>query len=188
MINDIKLLKAYALNRRLPAVIYLGSLPQEWISYANDICKKLPDSSEEMYSERVEKKLKGTELKSYSHVTKNYKQKRIIDESIFSNIFKFKNVSHLRFAILDSNSSIDFHLDDPTTYRFIFMVSGSHKYYHENQEESLIMKEGEFWFVNGSFKHSIINDNGFPRIAILGNFEINEYNKNMLNELLRTRT
>lgn len=184
MTKNIKILKLYAKNRRFPGYIFLGNLKKEWLDYSNALCKSLTDTSKKFYEERALTGIKGTELETdYKKITSNYKQKEIINVNIPEPLIKFEYISHLRFALLDENSKIEYHLDDPRYFRFICIIQGSNVF-HCEKHESIIMKEGEVWFINGSYRHMIDNCFQIKRIAMLGNFEITDNNRKILNELL----
>ena len=62
------------------------------------------------------------------------------------------------------------------------LLKGTHNFSANNN--TVTMSEGQVWFVNSAYHHSVYNNNDKTRIAILGKMEVNEHNTG----LLRTRT
>ena len=187
MTNDRDNLKAMALQRKLPDAIKLGSADSEWIQNALLLCSRMGDDTLLRLSEREKSKKmvtdsSGGNVKLDDLVwAVDYKQ-RILTESLGIDPM-FENHSHIRFAELVPKKILPYHLDSPWTYRFIIMLYGSHVFETElgNRYE---MSVGDIYYVNGCYKHRIINDGDVTRIAVLGNFEIND----TTTELLRTRS
>lgn len=176
-------LKMYAKNRKLPRAVKLGVVPLEWISYAYNVAKFTPNSSDQALNQRVEKNILGTEVTDYDTLTEFYNQRYIENLRLPSEIEKLQGVHHLRFGVLEQGGIIPFHLDEPYTLRFVCMVAGTHKFHFDNGT-AYDMTEGELWFINGSYKHSVENTTNSTRIALLGKFEHCENNIKLLNELL----
>lgn len=181
--KDFRVLKAYAQNRKLPDVIKICNVSETWVNYAYNLAKSLSNTSDAALAQRTDQHIKGTEIDDYASLTKFYNQRYLSQIDLPSEVSKIENIHHLRFGVLEANSTIPFHLDEPFTYRLLFMVKGSHVFETE-KGNSYIMSPGEVWFVNGSYKHSIKNLSNEERIALLAKFEKSDNNLRMLNELL----
>lgn len=181
--SDIKTLRMYAKSKQLPQAVKLGIVPQEWVEYAQNVASTAPDTSKQALDQRIEKNITGTEIVNYDQLTEFYNQRYITDIKLPDEINLLRGVHHLRFGVLDQGKIIPFHLDEPYTLRFVCMITGSHKFKFETGLEYL-MQQGELWFINGSYKHSVENTFNGTRIALLGKFEHCEYNTRIINELL----
>jgi quercetin dioxygenase-like cupin family protein len=181
--SDIKTLKMYVKNRRLPEVLKLGTVPLDWIASFKSLADSLPNTSDVALHQRVEQNITGTEIVDYDALTEFYNQRYLTDVELPVEIKKLQGVHHLRFGVLQKGATIPFHLDEPFTLRFLCMVSGTHTFYVETGS-AYEMQPGELWFINGSFKHSIKNTSTHDRIVLLGKFEHCEYNTRIINELL----
>jgi hypothetical protein len=183
MVNSQTILKLYAKNRKLPTAVKIATVSSDWITYAQQFANKLPNTSDAALAQRSEKNIYGTEIENYSSLTKFYNQRYFTNIELPIELSLLENVHHLRFGILDPGASIPFHLDEPYNQRFICLIQGSHKY-HVEHSETYVMNEGELWYINGSFKHSIQNTSTGTRIALLGKFPSTEENLRLINELL----
>ena len=181
--SDIKTLRMYAKSKKLPQAVKLGDVPYEWVKYAQNVATAAPNTSEHALNQRTEKNIAGTEIVNYNQLTEFYNQRYIDNIELPNKIKELQGVHHLRFGVLEEGKTIPFHLDEPYTLRFVCVITGSHKSKFETGSEYL-MKEGELWFINGSYKHSVENTFGGTRIALLGKFEHCEYNTRIINELL----
>ena len=85
----------------------------------------------------------------------------------------------MRYGILESKKKIPSHIDAPDGHRFIAVIQGSHVY--NTDDLSIEMNEGQVWFINSSYEHSVDNLSYKDRIALLGKF-------NDTTKLLRTVT
>ena len=84
------------------------------------------------------------------------------------------NVYRMRWARLESNKTLDWHIDPPTGDRFIFMIKGEHTV-SINDEKTIheqIMLPGEIWYINSNWFHKVTNHSAFDRFAILGCFDL----------------
>lgn len=181
--SDIKDLRAYARQRKLPKAILIGSVDTSWISSALEHCNTLGPGLYNAVSERNQSDIYGTEV-NYQQIKNIYDQKKIPEFAIGLDplINMFQGIDHLRYAILQPGSTIPAHIDSPYSLRFICMLQGNHTM--EVEGDSHYMVEGQLWFVNGSYKHSIINNHSRVRIALLGNFSYNDYNVNILKKYI----
>lgn len=174
-----QILKLYALNRKFPTAIRIGIVENSWIQYAINFEKTLSPSKGESYEYRASQNIPGTEIDDINSLRRFYYQKITEDLKLHTLISQFDNVHHVRFAMLDPLAKIPMHLDDPRYLRFICMLEGSHTYIPE-KGDPIHMSAGEVWFVNGSYRHSVENNSDSPRLAILGNFDNNEKNSNII--------
>lgn len=178
-------LKMYAKNRQMAQAVQLGRVSLNWLNYAIDLANSLENTSLAALEQREKMNVKGTEIENYNQLTEFYNQRYFEQVNLPEALTVLEGVHHLRFGVLEQGATIPFHLDEPYTLRFICMVKGSHKY-HTETGAVFPMLEGEVWFINGSFKHSIENTSPGVRIALLGKFNRSESNLKLINELLRT--
>jgi hypothetical protein len=179
---NIKDLRAYATARKLPKTVYLGNINPVWKNNIIDHCLSLQTELLTTFTERNNTEIYGTSVYDYNALTEIYDQRKIKVDGILLDelINTLPEVSHLRYALLNGSSTIPEHIDDPYHLRFICMLSGQHIF---NSEGTLTtMKENELWFVNGAYRHSVENTANTVRIALLGNFELNDISKEMLNK------
>lgn len=181
--SDIKTLKLYAKNRKLPVAVKLSSISKDWIEYAQKFVHSLPNTSNLALAQRTNQNVYGTEIVDYDSLTEYYNQRYFTGLDIPKEIAQLDNVHHLRFGILEQGATIPFHIDEPHNLRFICMIQGTHKY-HSETGHSYEMSEGELWYINGSFKHSIENTSSDTRIALLGKFPPTDNNLRLIHELL----
>ena len=181
MKTDIKTLRQYARLKKLPEVINLGNIEEsKRLSLLKDV-DKTPISNERAIKNR--KGVYGVEHNYLTPAGKTYNQRHIdyfnIDIECLKN---FIDKSDWRYAELEKKSNIPEHLDNPYYYRLIVMLKGEHEFI--SKKNKIIMREGEVWFINSAYHHSVYNINKDKRIALLGKMEINENNT----KLLRART
>lgn len=181
--DDVRTLKLYAKNRKLPLAVNLGIISDEWVKYAQNVASDLNNTSDIALAQRVGMDVKGTSVENYESLVEIYNQRYCSNLSLPPEIEKLDGVCHLRFGVLETDGVIPYHLDEPYTLRFICIVQGSHKFHFENSN-TFEMKVGELWYINGSYKHSVENTSGNTRIALLGKFANNETNIKLINELL----
>lgn len=181
--SDIQTLKAYAKGRKLPLTVFLGKADKEWTKETYEFFKTLPITSDIALAQREQLNVKGTEIVNYSELTNSYNQKYFNSSIVLPDqIKKLEGVFHLRFGVLNPNSIIPYHIDEPFTLRFMCLIKGSHVYKSEGIE--IHMSEGDIYYINGCYKHSIENNNNEERVALLGKFSFNPTNVEHLNELL----
>lgn len=181
--DDIRTLKLYAKNRKLPLAVKLGTISNEWITYAQNVACELSNTSDIALSQRSEMGVKGTDIENYESLVEVYNQRYCPDLTLPPEIENLNGVFHLRFGVLEKDGIIPYHLDEPFTLRFICIIQGSHNFCFENNNK-FEMKAGELWYINGSYKHSVENTSHNTRIALLGKFANNETNIKLINELL----
>lgn len=181
--SDIKTLKLYAKNRKLPVAVRLSVISKDWIVQTQKFVNRLSNTSDIALDQRTKQNVYGTEIVDYDSLTEYYNQRYFTELDLPNEITQLIGVHHLRFGILEQGATIPFHLDEPYNFRFICMIQGTHKY-HSETGESYDMHEGELWYINGSFKHSIENTSSGVRIALLGKFPPTDDNLRLIHELL----
>ena len=180
MTKNIKTLRQYATLRKLPPVIKLGTISD---NIKNDLLKlfKTTPISNELSSERRQG-IYGVEHDNTTPLGKTYNQRHITDFIIGIDCLNdFINKHEWRFADLQPKSSIPNHLDDPYSYRTNIVLKGEHEF--TTNDKTYIMQEGQVWFINSAYHHSVYNNTDDVRIALLGKMDVNEHNT----RLLRTR-
>lgn len=179
--KDTKILKEFAKGRRLPHYRYIGKADSIWMDYIKTVCNKTPESNEYSYANRQDVEL---DFETYKDFLASYIQKNVFDKIIIDRCMEqFDNVTNLRFAILKEGDTVPEHLDSPKTLRMICMIEGSHIFKFEGDVECT-MNEGDIYFVNGCYRHSVVNTTKGDRIALLAKMEYNTHNENIINELL----
>lgn len=78
----------------------------------------------------------------------------------------------MRWAILEANQTLDWHIDPPTGDRFIIVTQGEHtvEVNTKTDTHSQTMLPGEVWYLNSNWYHRVINNTDIDRYAILGCF------------------
>ena len=161
--------KQLVINRKLPQYKLLGQLNNSFMLSAVADCKTSLST--------IEVTKKNNHFINEYKVLNHYDQKHT--NLKLPKIFNiFGEIFDLRYGILEPNKVIPPHIDAPDGHRFIALLEGNHTYVTNNKK--IKMNQGELWFINSSFEHSIINSNT-RRIALLGKF-------NNVSELLRTKT
>jgi hypothetical protein len=173
--NDIKTLKAYVNGRKLPAFLLLGKVKKEWVDYAYSVYVNTPISSNYAKYQREKDGIKGTTVEAFDELTTYYNQLYTNELTLPNEYNILSGIHHLRFGKLEANSTIPFHLDEPFTLRCLCVIEGCHTFMSETGE-SVIMKPGELYFVNGCYKHSVRNSDTTVRIALLGKYPVTNAN------------
>ena len=182
--SNIQTLKALALGRKMPSVIYLGQAEDNIIDSLLDLSNNIESNLDVSIERRFENPLPRSETDDYSVLNGKYTQKNIDQSVDLGNILNtFEDIHNVRFGVLGVGNSVPFHLDDPFTYRLLVMLQGMHVWQDETQK--VTMSEGDIFWVNGCYKHSVHNIGDIDRIALLAKMPITEKNTY---ELLRTRT
>ena len=182
--DERQTLLQYARLRKLPEVINLGNIDNnKRVSLLKDV-DKTPISNDRAISNRTG--VYGVEHDYSTPAGKTYNQRHIdklIKLTRLSECLEhFIDIFDWRYAELEKDSSIPEHLDNPFYYRLIVMLKGEHEY--STKKNKITMREGEVWFINSAYHHSVKNITNGKRIALLGKIEINENNT----KLLRDRT
>lgn len=181
--NDIKTLRAYAKGRKLPVFKLLAIIPESWISYAYQVYSKTPISSDHAKEQRERDNILGITVEKYEYLTEYYNQLHP-ENLVISDAYNILDDAHsFRFGELKSKSTIPMHIDEPFSLRGLCVMSGQCKFVVETGD-SVVMSPGELYFINGCYRHSVINDTDSTRIALLNKFTLTEENVRKLNELL----
>ena len=155
--------KQLVLNRKLPRYKFIDNLSMEFI------LSGLADCENKRSTINVTKK--NNHFIDEYEVLEHYDQKHTNLE-LPSTFNVFGEIHDLRYGILEPNKVIPPHVDAPDGHRFIALLKGKHTYI--TGDDKIEMNQGELWFINSSFEHSIINSST-RRIAMLGKFkDVNE--------------
>jgi len=177
--SDIKILRAYARGRKLPTHKLIATINNEWLSYAYEIYNSTQQSSNYAKQQREADGIVGTEVSDYQDLIKFYNQ-YYPKQLILSKEYKIlDDVHHCRFGELKLGHTIPFHIDEPFTLRSICIIKGEHRVDFENGK-SVNMKPGQLYYINGCYKHSVINTGDIDRIALLSKFKLNTHNIGVL--------
>ena len=151
--------KQLVLNRKLPRYKFIDNLSMEFI------LSGLADCENKRSTINVTKK--NNHFIDEYEVLEHYDQKHTNLE-LPSTFNVFGEIHDLRYGILEPNKVIPPHVDAPDGHRFIALLKGKHTYI--TGDDKIEMNQGELWFINSSFEHSIINSST-RRIAMLGKFK-----------------
>ena len=80
-----------------------------------------------------------------------------------------------RLSTLEPGGVIPRHLDDPSQIRVLAVLRGTHAFtfFGSEGQQNIPMGEGELWFVNTAWDHSVENLGAVDRVALLLNlFEL----------------
>lgn len=177
--SDIKTLRAYANGRKLPEFKLITNISKEWLEYAYQEYLRTPISSDYAKEQREADGILGTEVEEYEDLTTYYNQS-YVDNILFPEEFNLLDgLHHIRFGELKHSSTIPFHIDEPFTLRTLCVIKGEHKFISETGAETM-MYPGEWYFVNGCFKHSVINTGDCDRIAVLSKYNISDHNVSII--------
>jgi len=175
--REKKTLQQYATLRKLPEVINLGNIWESERLLFLEFVDETPISNERAIKNRT-----GTYGVEHDYSTpagKTYNQRHIdnFDVSIKC-LYGFIDMFDWRYAELEKKSTIPEHLDNPFNYRLLIMLKGEHEY--KSKKNKVTMSEGQVWFINSAYHHSVINNTNEKRIALLGKMNINENNTQLL--------
>lgn len=84
-------------------------------------------------------------------------------------------VCRMRYATLEVDSELEYHIDQPGKDRFIMVVEGEQAVYIKDKAgvHIQVMKPGEVWYINSNWEHKVDNIGKQQRLALLGCFEYN---------------
>lgn len=151
--------KQLLINRKLPRYKFIDNLPKEFILSGLDDCEDKCST--------IDITKRNNHLIDKYDVLEYYDQKHT--KLKLPPVFDiFGHIYDLRYGILEPNKIIPPHVDTPDGHRFIALLKGKHTYV--TGDEKIEMNQGELWFINSSFEHSIMNSTT-QRIAMLGKFE-----------------
>lgn len=83
-------------------------------------------------------------------------------------------VYRLRYAIMEPNETLPWHIDQPALDRFVLVLNGVQQFEIKRRKETIVetQKPGELWYVNTNWEHQVVNS-GEKRLALLGCFRYN---------------
>ena len=190
--------KKFAHNRiKKPLFHYFGSLTPEAIFF---FLKQLQYSDEtlahamKLREQYVQDQLYKNYLKDYHQYDIQFQGEEAEygderDYHMFREDFKphleeiVQNIGTLiyrtRYATIENNDTLDWHIDQPQHDRFIIVLQGEQEFQIKVRKKimSQTMKVGDIWFINSSWEHRVINTGEEKRIALLGCFEYNVGNE-----------
>ena len=84
-------------------------------------------------------------------------------------------VCRMRYATIQKNDELVYHIDQPGKDRFIIVLEGEQVVYIKKHKETFqqLMKPGELWYLNSNWEHKVENIGKQQRLALLGCFEYN---------------
>ena len=169
----IKDRKQIILNRKLPHVV---RVPYD-INYKS-LLELMPTKN--TVDEAIKERNNQPDYLAYDDYSAmgSYQQRHLNSTKDFG--FGFGEMYHVRFAIIEPGKELPTHFDSPHDLRFIIMLQGEHLYHVEGK--TYHMKEGESWFVNASYLHSVENTGDVDRIAILAKCKATKENREKIME------
>jgi len=83
-------------------------------------------------------------------------------------------VYRLRYAIMEPDETLPWHIDQPALDRFVLVLNGRQQFEIKKRKEihSETQRPGELWYVNTNWEHQVVNSNE-KRLALLGCFRYN---------------
>lgn len=174
--KDIKKLRAYVKGKKLPKYKFLGKANSKWLNDMRIFNMSISDTYD---PGKYRKEIEGLEISTYDKLLTYYAQKQNITVELDIILQQFEGISHQRFAILKKYKTLPMHLDNPNTLRLVSIIHGSQTLLFEDND-AIDMSTGDIYFLNGCYKHSVINKINTDRIAFLCNCSNNEYNKTRL--------
>ena len=84
------------------------------------------------------------------------------------------DVYRLRYAVMEPNETLPWHIDQPQLDRFICVLNGIQQFEIKKRKEvvSTTQTPGDVWYVNTNWEHQVVNS-GEKRLALLGCFKYN---------------
>lgn len=85
-------------------------------------------------------------------------------------------VCRMRYATIEENDDLTYHIDQPGKDRFVMVIEGAHVVHIKTKDETFkqMMLPGEVWYLNSNWEHKVENIGPNKRLALLGCFEYNE--------------
>ncbi len=174
--KDIKKLRAYVKGRKLPKYKFLGKANSKWLNDMKTLNNSISDTDDPgIYRKEIE----GLEISNYDELLTYYSQKQNLNVKLDFILQQFEGISHQRFAILKKYETLPMHLDNPDTLRLVSIIHGTQTLLFEDKD-AIDMSTGDIYFLNGCYKHSVINKINIDRVTFLCNCSNNEYNKTRL--------
>ena len=148
--------------RKLPKFRVIGYMPELFMEQRLLDCSNSSDTTEKSKKNNVD-------FGDYGFLD-HYSQRHLSGTWLPEVFDIFGNMYDLRYAILEKDKKIPWHIDIPKGHRFIAMLKGSHLYKVEGNKHPIEMLKGEIWFINASYRHEIENTTNGDRVALLGKF------------------
>ena len=83
-------------------------------------------------------------------------------------------VCRMRYATIDNNDELRYHIDQPGKDRFTVVVQGEQIMHMKTKDDVVVeqlMKPGELWYLNSNWEHKVENTGAGQRLALLGCFD-----------------
>ena len=186
--SKISELRLHARNRKLPPLMEIGRLTPELVVHNLFIYDDLS---------RDPKNLSGMKTAEHRHTNavagvstgkdvydlgEFYNQIHTDEIALSHPNFEFKNT---RFAMLEPDHHIDFHMDPPNIYNIICPLTDPVILeIREDLNAYPVIMPGEIYFINPSYSHASRHESKETRVAILANFDYNEETHDHLTRLL----
>jgi len=184
--DDLQTLKAFAQGRKLITFKYLGEANKKWLADMHELYQITTAKKGQDFGGQEWRKTAGDEEIDYVKLLETYEQKYIDHDIELDPILQqFHEIKNLRFATLNHGETLETHLDDPLSKRLLIVIQGTQRTVFETGDD-VAMFTGNIYFINGCYKHSIVNTTvKGNRIALLCNFKNNKHNMDIINyELL----
>lgn len=89
-------------------------------------------------------------------------------------------ICRMRYASIEKNEDLLFHIDQPGKDRFVVVIEGEHVIHMKAADDTVtrqLMLPGEVWYLNSNWEHKVENTGDNKRLALLGCFEYNVVNQ-----------
>lgn len=85
-------------------------------------------------------------------------------------------VCRMRYATIEENDDLTYHVDQPGKDRFVMVIEGVHVIHIKTKDQVFkqIMLPGEVWYINSNWEHKVENIGPIRRLALLGCFNYNK--------------
>jgi len=170
--DDIQTLRAIAKGRGLSTFKYLGEVNKKWLEEMRELYRVTPFLPYQFLYSQEWRKAAGDQEIDATKLLKTYEQKYITQDIELDPILhQFNGIENLRFATLSYGETLETHLDDPQTKRLLIVIQGTQRVVFETGDE-VDMIVGNTYFINGCYRHSVINTSlTGDRIALLCTFK-----------------
>jgi len=176
-------LKQLAIARQRPMCLYLGELDKKLQQQLTDYYfNSAHNTLQHAIFQRQERNI-PTDHQSYLY--QHYRQLQIhpavnkekppntlfnLDLSIINTLTQALGpLNRIRISSLAPCASLPLHIDDPLQNRAIALLAGNQTFTinTKNNHFDLDMQQGEIWFVNTTWPHTVHNPGTQPRLALL---------------------
>jgi hypothetical protein len=187
--SKIDELRLHGRNRKLPPAIKLGQLTPEITVHNLFIYHSLADNPENLTGEqtaqhRHEHAVAGVSTGERVYELGDFYNQIHTDEITLHCPF---DVTNKRYAMLDPDNHLDYHMDPPNTFNIICPLSDPitiKALVGPKKEDEYTIDIGEVWFINPSYAHASFHESKDVRVAVLANFEYTEEVYDHLTRLL----